>query len=77
MMIKSLIGLLILFWVLGLVFDIAGGLIHVLLVIALVVFVFDFITGRRQGQLDNYEPKQIKRPKNWERFFYIPFSLVE
>lgn len=49
MMIKSLIGLLILFWVLGLVFDIAGGLIHVLLVIALVVFVFDFITGRRKG----------------------------
>lgn len=48
-MLRTLIGLLILFWVLGLVFDVAGGLIHVLLVIALVVFVFDFITGRRQG----------------------------
>lgn len=49
MMIKSLIGLLILFWVLGLVFDVAGGLVHILLVIALIVFVFDFITGRRKG----------------------------
>ncbi len=48
-MLKSLIGLLILFWVLGLVFDVAGGVIHVLLVIALVVFVFDFITGRRKS----------------------------
>lgn len=27
MMIKSLIGLLLLFWVLGLIFDIAGGLV--------------------------------------------------
>lgn len=48
-MIKTLIGLLILFWVLGLVFDIAGGLVHILLVIALIVFVFDFITGRRKS----------------------------
>lgn len=48
-MIKTLIGLLILFWVLGLVFDIAGGLVHVLLVIAIIVFLIDFITGRRKG----------------------------
>lgn len=47
-MIKTLIGLLILFWVLGLVFDIAGGLVHVLLVIAIIIFIFDFITGRRK-----------------------------
>lgn len=45
-MIKSLIGLLLLFWVLGLVFDIAGGLVHILLVIAVIAFIFDFITGR-------------------------------
>lgn len=48
-MIKTLVGLLILFWVLGLVFDIAGGLVHILLVIAVVVFIFDLITGRRKG----------------------------
>lgn len=47
-MIKTLIGLLILFWFLGLVFDIAGGIVHVLLVIAIIMFIFDFITGRRK-----------------------------
>lgn len=47
-MIWSLIGLLVLFWILGLVFEIAGGFVHILLVIALIVFIFDFITGRRK-----------------------------
>lgn len=47
-MLWTLIGLLILFWIVGLVFDIAGGLVHILLVIALIVFIFNMITGRRQ-----------------------------
>lgn len=47
-MLWTLIGLLILFWILGLVFEIAGGLVHILLVIALIVFIFNMITGRRQ-----------------------------
>ena len=35
-------------WVLGwAVFHVAGGLIHLLLVIAVVVFVFNLISGRR------------------------------
>ena len=35
-------------WLLGfLVFHVAGGLIHLLLVVAVVVFVFNLITGRR------------------------------
>jgi uncharacterized protein DUF5670 len=35
-------------WLLGfVVFHVAGGLIHLLLVVALVVFVFNLITGRR------------------------------
>lgn len=46
-MLWTLIGLLILFWILGLVLEIAGGLVHILLVIALVVFIFNMITGRR------------------------------
>lgn len=45
-MLWSLIGFLILLWVLGLVFEIAGGLVHILLVVALVVFIFNMITGR-------------------------------
>ena len=35
-------------WVLGFaVFHVAGGLIHLLLVIAVVVFLYNLITGRR------------------------------
>lgn len=47
-MIRTLIGLLILFWILGLIFDIAGAFVHVLLVFAIIAFVFDFITGRQK-----------------------------
>lgn len=47
-MLWTLIGLLLLFWVLGLVFEIAGGLVHILLVIALIVFIFNMITGRKK-----------------------------
>ncbi|MBA3761608.1 MAG: lmo0937 family membrane protein [Gemmatimonadales bacterium] len=36
-------------WVLGwAVFKVAGGLIHLLLVIAVVVFVYNLISGRRR-----------------------------
>jgi hypothetical protein len=39
--------LLLLFWLVGLMVDIAGGLIHILLVVALVVVVYRLMTGRR------------------------------
>ncbi|MCD8506109.1 MAG: lmo0937 family membrane protein [Alkalibacterium thalassium] len=42
-MLWTLIGLLILFWILGLVFEIAAGLVHILLVIALIVLIFNVI----------------------------------
>lgn len=39
---------LIVAWLLGwLVFKVAGGLIHVLLVIAVVVFIYNMVTGKR------------------------------
>ena len=34
-------------WLLGFAFHIAGGLIHLLLVLALVVLIFNLVTGRR------------------------------
>ncbi len=35
-------------WLLGLVvFKVAGGLIHILLVIAVVVFIYNLVAGRR------------------------------
>ena len=46
-MLWTLIVLLLLFWVLGFAFHIAGGIIHVLLVIALVMFLVNLISGRR------------------------------
>ena len=46
-MLWTLIVLLLLFWVLGFAFDVAGGIIHVLLVIALVLFLVNLISGRK------------------------------
>ena len=46
-MLWTLVVLLFILWALGLSFKIAGGLIHVLLVIALVLFLVQIITGRR------------------------------
>lgn len=37
---------LIVLWLLGLVLNIGGGLIHLLLVIAVIVIVYNLITGR-------------------------------
>lgn len=36
-------------WLVGLVLNVAGGLIHLLLVVALVVLVYNLVTGRRSG----------------------------
>jgi uncharacterized membrane protein YtjA (UPF0391 family) len=46
-MLWTLIVLLLIFWLLGFAFHVAGGIIHVLLVIALVLFVVNLLTGRR------------------------------
>jgi len=45
-LLRWLAGVLIIFWLLGLVLNIGGGLIHALIVIAVILFVFDVI-GRR------------------------------
>lgn len=41
----TIIGILLLLWIVGLVIDIAGGLIHIILVVALVVFIIKMIRG--------------------------------
>lgn len=43
----TIISLLLAFWLIGLIAHIGGGLIHLLLVVAAVVFIVQFITGRR------------------------------
>ena len=46
-MLYTIIGILLLLWVLGFSMQIGGNVIHALLVIALVVFLVNLITGRR------------------------------
>lgn len=43
----AVVVILVALWALGLVFKVAGNLIYMLLVIALIVFVFNLISGRR------------------------------
>ncbi|WP_316569972.1 lmo0937 family membrane protein [Neobacillus sp. YIM B06451] len=45
-MIWTIIGLLVLFWIIGLVFEVAGGLIHLLLVAAVIVFLFNLFKNK-------------------------------
>lgn len=42
----GLIVLLFVFWVLGFAIHFGGGLIHILLVIAVILLVFNLLTGR-------------------------------
>ncbi len=46
-MLWTIVGILVVLWLLGLVMHIGGGLIHILLVVAGIVFVFQLLTGRR------------------------------
>jgi len=46
-MLWTIFVILVVLWLLGFSFHIAGSLIHILLVIAVVVLVFNLITGRR------------------------------
>jgi uncharacterized membrane protein (DUF485 family) len=47
-MLLAIAVILLILWLLGfLAFHVAGGLIHILLVIAIIVFIVHFVTGRR------------------------------
>ena len=43
----TIIVILFVLWLIGLLMHIGGGLIHILLVIAIVVFIINLLTGRR------------------------------
>jgi hypothetical protein len=42
----TIIVILVVFWVLGLVVHIGGGLIHILIVVAVILLIFNLISGR-------------------------------
>jgi uncharacterized protein DUF5670 len=48
-MLWTIFVILLILWVLGFSFHIAGSLIHLLLVVALVVLIFNLIAGRRSA----------------------------
>jgi len=46
-MLWTIFVVLLILWLLGFSFHVAGGLIHLLLVVALVVLVINLVSGRR------------------------------
>jgi len=48
-MLWTIVVILVVLWALGLFTHVAGGLIHLLLVIAVILFVVNLIRGRRIG----------------------------
>lgn len=46
-MLLTIAIILVILWLLGFTLQIGGGLIHILIVIAIIVFIYDMITRRR------------------------------
>jgi hypothetical protein len=46
-MLWTILMLLLVLWILGLIGQVGGGFIHLLLVVALVVFLIQLLSGRR------------------------------
>jgi len=41
------VAVIVVLWLLGFLFNIGGGLIHLLLVVAAIVIIYNLLTGRR------------------------------
>jgi hypothetical protein len=46
-MLRAIVAVLLIFWLLGFTLHVAGGLIHLLVVVALIVLVFDLLARRK------------------------------
>ena len=46
---KGLGGIVALIWVLGILFKVGGNLIHILVVVAVIIFMVDMITGKQKN----------------------------
>ena len=46
-MLWTIFVILLILWLLGFSFHVAGGLVHILLVVALVVLILNLLSGRR------------------------------
>jgi hypothetical protein len=43
----AIVVILVVLWLLGLVLNVAGGLIHILLIVAIIVVLYNLFVGRR------------------------------
>jgi hypothetical protein len=48
-MLWTIVAVLVVLWLLGLVANVGGGLVHALLVIAVIVFAVNLLQGRRRA----------------------------
>jgi len=48
-LLRMIVLVMVVLWLLGFALNIGGGLIHVLIVIAVILFIFDLIGGRGRG----------------------------
>jgi len=46
-MLWTIVAILLILWLLGFGFHVAGSLVHIILVVALIVVVFNLLSGRR------------------------------
>jgi hypothetical protein len=46
-MLWTIVAVLLILWLLGFTLHVAGGLIHLLLVVAVIVVIFNLVSGRR------------------------------
>jgi len=46
-MLLTIAAILVILWLLGFTLSVGGGLIHLLIIIALVVFIYDMVVRRR------------------------------
>ncbi|HEX5455944.1 MAG TPA: lmo0937 family membrane protein [Candidatus Saccharimonadales bacterium] len=47
-MVWTIIVVLLILWLLGFIGHVAGGFIHLLLIIALIAFIYNMVAGRRE-----------------------------
>ncbi|MGB7546308.1 MAG: lmo0937 family membrane protein [Terracidiphilus sp.] len=47
-MLWTIFVVVLVLWMLGFSFHVAGGLIHLLLVVALIILIFNLVSGRRR-----------------------------
>ena len=63
-MLWTIVAVLLILWLLGFSMHIAGGLVHILLVVALIAIVFNLLSGRRTAR-DRTNRAQIHRQQRW------------